>query len=111
MPKHKRHYGSKHMSKAHESHGLEGDIESSKTGGQDPVGVSQYRYGSGADGKQMINNDRSKVANMPSEIMNKMYPENPSYFPDTEIDDSMRGIDAKSKRANMNPNYIKGQID
>lgn len=97
--------------KRYMSGGMEGDIESKRGGGPDPVGVSEMRYGDGRDGKQMINNDRSKVANMPSEIMSKYYPENPSYFPDTEIDDSMRGIDAKGSRARMNPNYIKGQID
>ena len=78
---------------------------------KEQVGVAQYRNGDGRDGRQMINNDRTKIANMPTEIMAKYYPENPSYFPDTEIDDSMRGADQKGKRAYMNPNYIKGRVD
>ena len=59
----------------------------------------------------MIKNDPSKVANMPTEIMTKYYPENPSYFPETYIDDSMDGVDKLGKKARQNPNYIKGMVE
>ena len=63
------------------------------------------------DSGYMVKNDPSKIANMPSEIMTKMYPENPSYFPDSYIDDSMHGIDMLGKKARNNPNYIKGMVE
>jgi len=62
-------------------------------------------------GGYMVKNDSSKVANMPTETMTKLYPENPSYFPETYIDDSMDGIDKLAKKARNNPNYIKGMVE
>jgi hypothetical protein len=63
------------------------------------------------DSGLMVKNDPSKVANMPTEIMLKQYPENPSYFPETYIDDSMHGSDKLGAKARSNPNYIKGMVE
>lgn len=63
------------------------------------------------DSGYMVKNDPSKIANMPTETMLKMYPENPSYFPNTELDDSIHGIDKLGAKARNNPNYVKGMVE
>lgn len=40
----------------------------------------------------MIQNDNSKIANLPTEVMMKAYPECPAYM-DWEMEDNIRGID------------------
>ena len=63
------------------------------------------------DSGYMVKNDSSKVANMPTETMIKLYPENPSYFPDTYIDDSINGIDRESKSMAKSSSLVKGAVD
>ena len=70
--------------------------------------MAKKRY---MDSGYMVKNDKSKVAQMPTETMIKMYPENPSYFPETYIDDSINGIDKLGKKASNNPNYVKGNVE
>lgn len=48
---------------------------------------------------------------MPTETMLKYYPENPSYYPETEIDDSMHGADVKMKEAARMPGLVKGLVE
>ena len=70
--------------------------------------MAKKRY---MDSAYMVKNEMGKVAQMPTETMIKMYPENPSYFPETYIDDSINGIDKLGKKAHNNPNYIKGSVE
>lgn len=63
------------------------------------------------DSGYMIKNDSSKVANMPTEVMQKMYPANPSYYPSTYIDDSIDGIDKLAKKMANNPDLVKGMVE
>lgn len=63
-----------------------------------------------AMGGQMISNDSSKVANMPTEMKQAYYPENPSYYPDTEINDTMSGSDAESRSMRNAAGLVKGRV-
>ncbi len=64
---------------------------------------SQGEY-AGADARRtqemqdggMLREDRSKIANMPQEVMFKQYPDAGPYMPDG-LDDTIRGIDAQMK--------------
>ena len=62
------------------------------------------------DSDYMIKNDESKIANMPTELKLAYYPENPSYYPETEIDDTMDGVDKVGMKARKNPDYVKGYV-
>ena len=56
----------------------------------------------------MIHNERSKFANLPTEVMMKPYPECPAYM-DFEMEDNIRGIDKQigsdnaKRRGGMSP--------
>jgi hypothetical protein len=63
------------------------------------------------DSGYMVKNDVSNIANMPTEIILKMYPENPSYYPATYIDDSMHGADVKMKEMVKSPSLVKGTVE
>ena len=63
------------------------------------------------DSGYMVKNDNSKVANMPTETMIKMNPENPSYYPNTFIDDSMNGVDKLAKKMASSSSLVKGSVE
>lgn len=62
--------------------------------------LKHREYYAGEEGKRtqemedggMLHEDRSCVANMPSELMMKPYPKNGNYLPE-DLDDTLTGID------------------
>lgn len=63
------------------------------------------------DSGYMVKNDNSEVANMPSDVMLKQYPENPSYFPETYIDDSINGVDKMANKMAKSSSLVKGMVE
>lgn len=63
------------------------------------------------DSGYMVKNDPSQVANMPSETMIKLYPENPSYYPESYIDDSIHGVDKELKDMRNMKGLVKGMVE
>jgi hypothetical protein len=68
-------------------------------------GMESRDYYAGREGRMkqeredgdMLHEDKTKMANMPSEIIMKYYPKNNGYLPE-DLDDSIRGIDEQIRK-------------
>ena len=58
--------------------------------------MAKKRYHGGESFDSMIKADPSKVANMPQDVVMKMYPPSPGYF-NPELNDGLSGIDSQVK--------------
>ena len=62
------------------------------------------------DAGYMVKNDKGAIANMPTEIMTKYYPENPSYASETYYSDSIDGIDKQLRMQTKMKGLVKGEV-
>ncbi len=74
--------------------------------------AKQKYYSTGYDMKgQMVQNDPSALACMPTETILKQYPSNPAYYTHASINDQMSGIDKKSRYIQDRKTNVRGVVE